>query len=390
MAAGRSPSDEARLDELDSLHGVTVASQKEMHEIMVKPYATIKLRGTTIELREEGTLDYDLGKLRDKGAKIELKDPYLQNLTNGPHSFLQSAANPHRFAEFIRQEASDSLNMRGAGTWASDVVRDKHTEFEHGDVGEFLSVANEIVNNNLEYDQQTAAWLAPGQGGQTNLKWGGNNPFTAFLSSDHTPVDELLMDKKVGVCRHYAEALPMVCEELKRQNPEKFQNIYVTPLADAYQMHEYNTIYVVTGPHEAKMYVYDPTAGESKGSPAFDLFRTLYHRQVIDKSLFVKLSGEYIQSRSSSVSWGDISEYSTWALGDGSPEAIKAMGPGLEYFIGEAIDQYHRQKTDEGRQKVWGEFGKKLWPLVHEYQELTGEQIYPIASEGIPEADKGS
>src|SRR5262249_15638903 len=92
-----------------------------------------------------------------------------------------------------------------------------------------------------------------------------------------------------------AEAFARVVDELKKQSPGRFQNVYVTPVVDGFRVHVAVSISVVEAKGALLTWSYDPTNPGAKRSSFADLIRQGRLAGLLSNADYLHLMAEHLE-----------------------------------------------------------------------------------------------
>lgn len=351
------------------------------------PYGTVKIGGAEVELVGEKYLESL--NTTDQGEKVEITNPILKNLVSTHYQYVKPPENPRAFTEFIHQKVNDYLTKQAElsptqqvayserirNQAIAEATKEKNIKIESGHVSAYIDMVQAIVSECLTYDSTAESWLKTRPDGRLTYKWGGTNPIKAIFSSNGLPIDKLMTESKTGVCRHFAETFAMVSDEVKTLFPNRFQNIYVAPITSGYRWHEFNVIFYVTDSSKAEMLVYDPLDPKGHASPVYDLFKTLYHRDILSKEEFMRLMGDYF-SEGGTEDGIDVRAFLDIASNDSTETAQLAVRKVLKFHL-DRINSWNAQSNEDKKfiEVSKQELLKELSPYLDKYHLSSGENL---------------
>lgn len=298
--------------------GVKMDSKEE-------PEPAIDLGDLHLGFPTEDTEKYDnYSKLVDDREKINVTNPYLRNLITPKLVYLKPPENQKKFSKIVAERAKFYLDGLDQGEGFNEIKERRRKGLKDGNVSDFIDLVTFIVDSHFEYDPTTESWHDY-SGEKFSFKIGSTNPISAMLSATGSPIDKFLENKK-GYCSHFAEAICYVSEEVKRQFPGKFDNIYFTTFTSAYKFHTWNAWFLVKSNQAVEMGVknYDETE-----NPTYDLLKTLYDRKIITESKFFEICGDYFSNYESMTEEVDdfdgFMEFALYKKTEKSLDAVKKI-----------------------------------------------------------------
>ncbi len=319
-----------------------------------------------IEIEDQEIRLVDEFKDSDRGPRIENSNVLINNMTNPVFRWVKPAEEPNKFHQFIVDNAKSTVSA-----WREYSIGKERVEgLAEGQIEPFIRLCQRVVNKNLHYEESTASWLTV-KNGQIALKF-GKDPIGALRSADDMPVDKLLMERKMGVCRHYAEAFAMVAEELKKLFGDRYQNIHVAPFFNASKVHVYDIIYRVKSAHQVEVLTYDPSGSERGPNPYISLLRTLYGREVIDKSDYCHL----LEKSFTAIDSENYFDVLKWAIENDLPEARNLAAKMLDHYCSLLEPGLKDEKITKGQNNDI----EAIAPYLKDYEYKTG----PVISSKYP------
>lgn len=276
----------------------------------------LNLGDTRLELRPN-FFGIDKSLYCDQNSKLKIEDPVIANLTSDCLEYVVKPEDEARFRMFLRKELANKFKDS------------EYTErwFQKGDVVEFIQVACGIVEDNMKYDEMVGNAIETDSTGKMKYKI-GPNPIKSLIDMSHDnrydgmPVDRLLIDEKTGVCRHFADSLTLVAEEIKKMYPDKFQNTYIVPYSSAYQNHRYNMAVLIRNPKEVTFFALEPQNKQLQ-NPSFEVIKTMYNRNLVSKEQYYKLINDLLSVSGIIEKNADLFAIITDAKYDGRPDIAK-------------------------------------------------------------------
>ena len=289
--------------------------------------------------------------------------PYLQELTSVHYRYLKPPEDP----QALRKILEEAIAMKDP-----DVPgKDSNSYLEQGIVGEFVEVVQRAVSAHMKYDLVAESWFSQDAKGNLQLKEGEGDFNQALDSADGLPVDNLLLKRHQGVCRHFAEAFAMLSQTLKEMYPGKFDGLHVVPMPMSYKWHEEVAVYVLQSPTHARMVLYEPQGqGNYGGASMFSFLTTLRARHGIDDATYFRMAGAYAGNDGIETD-ENLKPFLEEALNAGTPESLEAARLALRHL--DSMKRYGTSTTEYKRleDRVRHDYGS----YAVRYQQITGQAV---------------